>query len=317
MDALSEVKRSCTFVCQNAQHVEINNDAIQTFLEQLTQQNLQKICEPQAFDRDLHFCDGGPLTTQYLLVVDSVNFCFWPDQELEYEHLAKGFKNAVEQDPKALTAEKLSQFTGYQLRSILGWKSELPLEQERVRLIREVGNVLLEHFDGRAENLIKACKGKASKLVELVTKYFPGFRDHCVYNGKQIFIYKRAQIFVGDVWGAFQGEGLGKFDDIDSLTMFADYRVPVVLRELGILQYSEELQRLVDGMQELQAGSQMEVEIRACSIEAIERIKQGLKHSFKNCVTPHSVQIDWWVWQVGEQHRKVHKPHHRVLTIYY
>ena len=38
-----------------------------------------------------------------------------------------------------------------------------------------------------------------------------------------------------------QGEGLGEFYDIDKLTMFADYRVPVVLRELGILDYSPAL----------------------------------------------------------------------------
>lgn len=31
---------------------------------------------------DMHFCDGGPLTAQYLLVVDCLNFCFWPDDEV-------------------------------------------------------------------------------------------------------------------------------------------------------------------------------------------------------------------------------------------
>ena len=29
---------------------------------------------------DLHFSDGGPLTAQYLLVVDALNFCFWPGE---------------------------------------------------------------------------------------------------------------------------------------------------------------------------------------------------------------------------------------------
>ena len=38
-----------------------------------------------------------------------------------------------------------------------------------------------------------------------------------------------------------QGKGLGAFYDIGELTMFADYRVPVVLRQLDILQYSPEL----------------------------------------------------------------------------
>ena len=41
------------------------------------------------------------------------------------------------------------------------------------------------------------------------------------YSGRQLFFYKRAQIFVGDVWGAFHGAGLGRFTDIDQLTMFA------------------------------------------------------------------------------------------------
>lgn len=61
----------------------------------------------------------------------------------------------------------------------------------------------------------------------------------------QVFFYKRAQIFVGDVYGAFGGVELGSFRDIDQLTMFADYRVPVVLREMGVLQYSQELAQQV------------------------------------------------------------------------
>ena len=35
---------------------------------------------------------------------------------------------------------------------------------------------------------------------------------------------KRAQIFVADVWSRFGGTGYGEFIDIDTLTMFADYR---------------------------------------------------------------------------------------------
>jgi hypothetical protein len=56
-----------------------------------------------------------------------------------------------------------------------------------------------------------------------------------------VFFYKRAQIFVADVFGAFQGQGLGCFSDTGCLTMFADYRVPVVLRLKGILEYSPSL----------------------------------------------------------------------------
>lgn len=42
---------------------------------------------------------------------------------------------------------------------------------------------------------------------------------------------KRAQIFAADVWARFGGEGYGEFHDIDSLTMFADYRLAARLME--------------------------------------------------------------------------------------
>jgi hypothetical protein len=39
-----------------------------------------------------------------------------------------------------------------------------------------------------------------------------------------VAIYKRAQILIGDIWACFRGQGLGQFNDIDTITMFADYR---------------------------------------------------------------------------------------------
>ena len=38
------------------------------------------------------------------------------------------------------------------------------------------------------------------------------------------------QILVSDLWALFEGQGRGRFDDIDTLTMFADYRVPQSLQ---------------------------------------------------------------------------------------
>lgn len=39
-----------------------------------------------------------------------------------------------------------------------------------------------------------------------------------------VSLYKRAQILVADIWACFEGQGHGRFADIDTLTMFADYR---------------------------------------------------------------------------------------------
>ena len=54
-----------------------------------------------------------------------------------------------------------------------------------------------------------------------------------------------ATLAVGDIYGAFGGKGLGAFDDLEQLTMFADYRVPVVLKTMGVLKYSPQLEAKV------------------------------------------------------------------------
>src|SRR6218665_56305 len=60
-----------------------------------------------------------------------------------------------------------------------------------------------------------------------------------------VAIYKRAQILVADIWACCGGQGIGTFTDIDTLTAFADYRIPQALVWFGVLQYSEHLMELL------------------------------------------------------------------------
>lgn len=70
-----------------------------------------------------------------------------------------------------------------------------------------------------------------------------------IHQGKRISFYKRAQILVADTWSVLEGKGDGCFDDISSITMFADYRLPQVLVHLGALKYSKELlEKLLKGL---------------------------------------------------------------------
>lgn len=47
-----------------------------------------------------------------------------------------------------------------------------------------------------------------------------------------------------------EGKGDGCFEDISSITMFADYRLPQILVYLGALKYSDELlKKLLEGLQ--------------------------------------------------------------------
>jgi hypothetical protein len=191
--------------------------------------------------------------------------------------------------------------------------------EERIQRIREIGEVLAEEFEGETSNLIKMANKSAVRLVSLVTRYFPGFRDASVYNGRLVHFYKRAQIFVADVWGAYGRQQDPNhpyfFHDMDQLTMFADYRIPQILRHVGILEYSEELSARIDNLELIPFGSEEESEIRAGTVIAVEELRKVILEKTQQSLT--SVEIDWLLWNWGEQVKDTIKPHHRTLTIFY
>ncbi len=54
--------------------------------------------------------------------------------------------------------------------------------------------------------------------------------------------------------------------------MFADYRVPQILRHLGIFEYKASLCDKIDNEEELPYSSEEEVEIRAATVIAVEML---------------------------------------------
>ena len=316
------VRETSQWVVSQACNVSINEEAVQRLVEEGPANLEENLYTLKSFDRDLHFADpiNNPgLTAQYLLVVDALNFCFWQDDELEYADLAGGIKRSITADPSIISAAKLACIDEDGVQDLLQWPRSVPLAGERARLLRELGSALTLHFNGQAAELILQAKQSAPALVSLITATLPGFRDHTVYRGRQVFFCKRAQIFVGDLYGAFEAKSLGAFHDIDELTMFADYRVPAVLRELNILEYSAELTRLIDAREELKPGSEEEVEIRAATVTAVERIRVAVGEKFggEGRGLPKALFLDWYLWELGEAARHEHRPHHRTLTVFY
>jgi len=116
-----------------------------------------------------------------------------------------------------------------------------------------------------------------------------------------------------DIWFALGGKGIGSFRDPSYLTAFADYKVPQILCNKGILQYSRELEGKIRRRELLKAGSEEEIEIRSATIWAVEYIKEELeKHGRKL----FSCEIDWILWEKSQKLINV-LPHHYTKTIYY
>lgn len=197
---------------------------------------------------------------------------------------------------------------------------DCPLLTERLQCLHEVGIVLLEKFDGSFKNVVKRANNSAVKLLKLVTENFKCFRDEATYKNEKVGLYKRAQILVGDIWACFRNKGFGHFKDIDELTAFADYRVPQTLLWYGILEYDNDLLKKLRTNEILENGTEEEVEIRGCTLQAVELLNKYATEKL-GAGKINSVLIDHFLWDFRRKHAKevLEKglPFHKTFSIYY
>jgi hypothetical protein len=73
----------------------------------------------------------------------------------------------------------------------------------------------------------------------------------------------------------------------------------------------------VDAKQEIRAGSDEEIEIRAATVVVVDRLVKEVKALGSTDI--NAVRMDWWLWQTGEKLELAGemRPHHRVRTIFY
>jgi hypothetical protein len=284
----------------------------------------QRFDPAPSWQHPLHWRGDREQTANYVLVLDALNFCFWPeprwrveyDQQLYdgYRALAAALRRAIERGSPVWDASYLAQITAPQLGDLLAGQGIVPLLEARAAHLREAGQGLLAHFDGRFSVAVERAARSAATLVRLVVEHFPSFDDVATYAGQEVRFYKRAQLLATDLAGAFGGRDLGEFDDLDQLTAFADYKLPQVLRWYGALVYAPELADRIDRREELPAGSPEEVEIRAATVCAVEELASRLASVGRP--TPAWL-IDWALWSLGQTLPSEAPPYHRTRTVFY
>ncbi len=284
------------------------------------------------WDTDLHFTDGSARTLNWMLLVDALNFCFWSEKQLPrwrvkhgerwvdgYAALAAALSRAARNNIPIWNAAYLQSISEEDLRSILHPDDEpnipeIPLFAQRLANAREVGAVLENSFAGEAVNLIHAANNDVVKLVQLVAEQFTSFHDTAVWRGSNIFFYKRAQIFAGDVITAFPDSPWGILTNANKLTAFADYKVPQILHRLGILSYKPQLEKILKRYTLIPAGSEEEIAIRAGTIWAVEILRRTIAETEPSI---SAVQIDHRLWNESQIPVPNDIPYHRTITMFY
>ena len=95
-------------------------------------------------------------------------------------------------------------------------------------------------------------------------------------------------------------------------TAFADYKLPQVLRHLGVLAYERTLAGRIDNQELIPQGSEEEIEIRAATVWACDFCAAQWQHD----QTVTAAAIDLRLWLLGQESAHM-QPYHRTRTIFY
>ena len=167
--------------------------------------------------------------------------------------------------------------------------------------LNDLGQFLLDRFDGSFDSLVDDAGASAARLVELLVE-MPMYRDVASYEGRTVPFLKRAQLTASDIGG---------FDDLDRLTLFADNLIPHVLRIEGVLAFDGAVVAAIERGALLEAGGQAETEMRAAAVHAVELVVGELHGG----VTPR--QVDNLLWRRGQEPHFKASPRPRVRTVFY
>jgi hypothetical protein len=299
MNVLEEVRANAAAIAAASRFVRIDTARLATYAGELP---VEQARAPE-LDPATHYLGEPDLTTAYLVTLDAINFGsgYFPHLEKRPGHSGYFTVAASLTDQWPLSVEDLRALTADDCASIFGQTQPDADVDELMslfaRALNDLGNLVGSEYGSSFTRLVDSAGGSAERLAELLTA-MPFYQD----TG----FYKRAQLTAADLSIA----GVTRFDDLDRLTIFADNLVPHVLRVDGVLQYDPDLLGRINREELIASGSQEEREIRGCALHAVELLRRELPE-----VT--SMQLDYVLWNRGQEPAYKAQPRHRARSVFY
>ena len=306
---------SIKFVVDNSQYVSINKNKINDFtnsVNDLDYEHWSKNIDLELYEKEwILLC----------FIIESLNFCFWPKPKWEIIYKEQKINGsmamlysiikAVQNKTITLDIEELKKIDKKQFASIFETKyGTLPMIEKRYENFVQTINF----FDSN-KNIYEELFAIHNDidLLEYITSSLDSFDDKSNYKGITVSFNKRATLLVNDLYNVSPTikDNIG---NVNNLSGCADYGVPRVFRDFGILEYSKDLSDIIDSERELNHDSEMEIEIRANMLYCIELIKNEFAHKNK---TINAVQLDnliWWFYKKNIGGKSI--PHHTITTYY-
>lgn len=310
-------------VVQGARHLRIHVDRIEDVsrwmaYESLPWPDFRSPLVPEGNDAD---------AMDFLFLTSTINFAFTDFERhvifqtsydgreyFDSDAMMACLKRAYEADVPILEGRFLRSAQRADLARIFAGNIEISMLDERLQIFHEVGEALDEHHRGRFHRFLASSPRRVGALLHRVVSAFPSFRDESEYRGKRVRFDKRAQLLLWQLHARFRDSGFFALEDPETLTIFADYIVPVALRLLGIVSYEDALERTILERRIVPRDSEEEVEIRAASIWACHLLTRAINEkrpSDRRVIEP---VVDGRLWT---HYHETHWPHHLTVTTAY
>lgn len=306
---LNRIKESSKYVSDNSKYVKINYEKIDEIIEGGEFNTIRYWLDTNPFNiLDMNYRD----IVNFLLLYHTIgDYCFWGDPKWEIDTEVGKLDGSY-----AIMYILINRFRNNndmnmsyeEFADMLKGNVEIPLLKERYNCLVEM-NKYLDSIGKDFYDEIKELKVDID-LLDYVVSIFSYFKDETNYDGVNVYFYKRAQLLVSDVLHVRQM--LENIEvDYSNLMGCADYKIPQVMNSLGMLEYEYDLEYKLARKEELEEDSIEEIEIRANDLVVIDYIYEKLNREVCR------MDINDYIWLLGQDKSKINKNYHRTKTIHY
>ena len=306
----NEIIESNKYVIENAKFIQINKKEIEKFANQIKDVNIQN----WLYNSPYKLLDENiENIITFLLYFEAIDFSFWGTPKWQIET-----SNGKEDGSMALMYAMLSyirenksfdNLTKEKFKEYLKGNVDIPLFEERFKIIKSVNKVVNERFGGDFYNAIYNLTND-EELFKFIIDNFEDFKDVRTYQGKIIYFYKLAQLLTSDILHIREKKENIKVD-YSHLVGCSDYKIPQGLRALNLVEYNKELAYIVDNKIEIKENSTYEVEIRATVIYVIDEIKKLLNNKI------NAIELNDYIWLMSKNKELPKRPYHLTRTTNY
>lgn len=304
---IDDIKKSFKLVNKEAKYVKVNYKKID---EELNNINFKDI---------IFWLDNNPYGIldlpyedifNFLLIFHAIgDYCFWGEPKWEIkvnDKVLDGSYAIMYLIINKFKEDKSFKITYEEFKEFLHGNVLIPLIEERYDCLLEVYKYLDKH------DFYKEIKDMNDDitLLNYMIDNFSFLKDESIYKGSKVYFYKRAQLVTSDILHIKKICGRENVN-YSNLVGCADYKIPQVMRCYGFLEFNDELAKIVDNKELIAKDSEMEIEIRALTLEVIDYIYDKLNGEVSK------MDINDLIWLMGQDKSKMNKPYHRTLTICY